>query len=44
MGSDVAVAVEAEPQPPHVLLLRGRVSITEVDGMVPEQRRRRAAS
>lgn len=37
MGSDVAVTVETEPQPPHVLLLRGRVSITEVDGMVPEQ-------
>lgn len=37
MGSDVTVAVETEPQPPHVLLLRGRVSITEVDGMVPEQ-------
>lgn len=37
MGSDVAVTVETEPRPPQVLLLRGRVSITEVDGMVPEQ-------
>ena len=36
-GLDVTVTVETEPQPPHVLLLRGRVSITEVDGMVPEQ-------
>lgn len=34
---DVAVTIDTEPQPPEVLLLRGRVSITEVDGMVPEQ-------
>ncbi|WP_433175356.1 hypothetical protein [Actinoallomurus sp. CA-150999] len=33
----VAVTIDTEPQPPEVLLLRGRVSITEVDGMVPEQ-------
>jgi hypothetical protein len=34
---DVAITIDTEPQPPDVLLLRGRVSITEVDGMVPEQ-------
>ncbi|MEV0231750.1 pyridoxamine 5'-phosphate oxidase [Nonomuraea sp. NPDC050786] len=34
---DVAVTIDTESQPPDVLLLRGRVSITEVDGMVPEQ-------
>jgi hypothetical protein len=34
---DVAVTIDTESQPPEVLLLRGRVSITEVDGMVPEQ-------
>lgn len=34
---DVAVTIDTEAQPPEVLLLRGRVSITEVDGMVPEQ-------
>ncbi|WP_243711297.1 pyridoxamine 5'-phosphate oxidase [Actinomadura sp. KC216] len=34
---DVAVTIDTEPQPPEVLLLRGRVSIIEVDGMVPEQ-------
>lgn len=33
----VAVTIDTESQPPEVLLLRGRVSITEVDGMVPEQ-------
>jgi hypothetical protein len=33
----VAVTIDTEPQPPDVLLLRGRVSITEADGMVPEQ-------
>jgi hypothetical protein len=35
---DVAVTIDTEPQPPQVLLLRGQVSITEVDGMVPEQK------
>jgi hypothetical protein len=34
---DVAITIDTEPQPPEVLLLRGRVSITEVDGMIPEQ-------
>lgn len=34
---NVAVTIDTEPQPPQVLLLRGQVSITEVDGMVPEQ-------
>jgi hypothetical protein len=36
---EVAVTIDTEPQPPEVLLLRGRVSIAEVDGMVPEQAR-----
>ncbi|MGI5323656.1 pyridoxamine 5'-phosphate oxidase family protein [Actinomadura nitritigenes] len=34
---DVALTIDTEPQPPDVLLLRGRVSITEVQGIVPEQ-------
>jgi hypothetical protein len=34
---DVAVTIDSEPQPPDVLTLRGRVTITEVRGMVPEQ-------
>ncbi|WP_223166837.1 pyridoxamine 5'-phosphate oxidase [Nonomuraea sp. SYSU D8015] len=34
---DVAITIDTEPQPPQVLLLRGRVSITEMAGMVPEQ-------
>lgn len=34
---DVAITIDTEPQPPEVLLLRGRVSITEINGMVPEQ-------
>ncbi|NKZ02495.1 hypothetical protein [Actinomadura latina] len=34
---DVAITIDTEKQPPEVLLLRGRVSITEVDGMVYEQ-------
>lgn len=33
----VAVMIDSEPQPPEVLMLRGRVTITEVRGMVPEQ-------
>jgi hypothetical protein len=37
VNPDVAVTIDTEPQPPEVLLLRGRVSITEVDDMVPEQ-------
>ena len=34
---DVAVSIDTEPQPPEVLLMRGKVSVTEVQGMVPEQ-------
>jgi len=34
---DVAVTIDTEPQPPEVLMMRGKVTITEVDGMVPEQ-------
>jgi hypothetical protein len=34
---DVAITIDTEPQPPEVLLLRGRVSIAEVGGMLPEQ-------
>jgi hypothetical protein len=34
---DIAITIDTEPQPPEVLLLRGRVAITEVEGMVPEQ-------
>ncbi|MES9539309.1 pyridoxamine 5'-phosphate oxidase [Actinomadura sp. NPDC000600] len=36
---DVAVSIDTDGQPPEVLLLRGRVTTTEVDGMVPEQAR-----
>ena len=32
----VAVSLDTETEPPEVLLLRGRVSIIEVDGVVPE--------
>ncbi|GAB2840942.1 hypothetical protein GCM10027074_04150 [Streptomyces deserti] len=34
---DVAVTIDTEPQPPPDVMLSGRVSVTEVDGMVPEQ-------
>ena len=33
---DVAVTIDTEGFPPEVLLVRGRVSVTEVDGVVPE--------
>ena len=33
---DVAVTIDTETFPPEVLLVRGRASITEVDGVVPE--------
>jgi hypothetical protein len=33
----VAVTIDREPQPPEVLMLRGRLTITEVDGVPPEQ-------
>lgn len=33
---DVAITIDAASTPPEVLLLRGRVSVTDVDGLVPE--------
>lgn len=33
---DVAVTIDTEGFPPEVLLLRGRASVTEVDGITPE--------
>jgi hypothetical protein len=33
---EVAVTIDTEDFPPQVLLARGRVSLTEVDGVVPE--------
>lgn len=33
---DVAVTIDTSGPPPDVLLLRGRVEITEVDGVLPE--------
>ncbi|HZZ50069.1 MAG TPA: pyridoxamine 5'-phosphate oxidase [Pseudonocardia sp.] len=33
----VAVTIDSDQQPPEVLMLRGRVEITEIDGMVAEQ-------
>ncbi len=33
---DVAVSIDTEGFPPTVLSVRGRVSVTEVDGVVPE--------
>ena len=33
---NVAVTIDTENFPPNVLLIRGRVSITEVQGIVPE--------
>jgi hypothetical protein len=33
---DVAISIDTESFPPHVLLVRGRAVITEVDGIVPE--------
>jgi hypothetical protein len=32
----VAITIDAASQPPEVLLVRGRASITDVDGIVPE--------
>ncbi|MEZ4864922.1 MAG: hypothetical protein R3C14_26650 [Caldilineaceae bacterium] len=32
----VAVTIDTESFPPHVLLMRGKVSITEMPGVVPE--------
>jgi hypothetical protein len=36
---DVAVTIDAEGFPPDVLLLRGHVDVTDVDGIVPEYAR-----
>ena len=33
---DVAISIDTESFPPHVLLVRGRAAITEVDGIAPE--------
>jgi hypothetical protein len=33
---DVAICIDTESFPPHVLLARGRAVITEVDGIAPE--------
>lgn len=33
---DVAVCIDTESFPPHILLVRGRAMITEVDGIAPE--------
>jgi hypothetical protein len=32
----VAITIDAASQPPQVLLMRGRASVTDVDGIVPE--------
>ncbi len=33
---DVAISIDTEAFPPNVLLVRGRASVTVVDGVVPE--------
>jgi hypothetical protein len=33
---DVAITIDVAAMPPEVLLLRGRASVTDVDGIVPE--------
>ncbi|UNX55542.1 pyridoxamine 5'-phosphate oxidase family protein [Georgenia sp. TF02-10] len=35
---DIAVTIDAPTTPPRVLLLRGRATVDEVDGIVPEYR------
>ena len=35
---DVAVTIDTEQFPPHVLLMRGKVSLQTVDGIAPEYR------
>lgn len=35
---DVAITIDAASTPPEVLLIRGRASVTDVDGIVPEYR------
>jgi hypothetical protein len=36
MNPTVAVTIDTEGFPPHVLLIRGTASVTDVDGLVPE--------
>lgn len=38
VNPNVAITIDTESFPPNVLLLRGQVSITEVQGIVPEYR------
>ena len=33
---DVAITIDTEAFPPHVLLIRGKVAVTNVDGIAPE--------
>jgi hypothetical protein len=33
---NVAITIDTETFPPHVLFIRGRASVTDVDGIVPE--------
>jgi hypothetical protein len=33
---DIAITIDTSSTPPEVLLLRGRASVTDVDGVVPE--------
>jgi hypothetical protein len=33
---DIAITIDAASTPPEVLLIRGRASVTDVDGIVPE--------
>ena len=36
VNPDVAVCIDTERFPPHVLLARGRAAVTEADGVAPE--------
>ena len=38
MHPDVAVTIDTEHFPPHILQMRGKVSVTIVDGLTPEYR------
>jgi hypothetical protein len=33
---NVAITIDTETFPPHVLFIRGRASVTDVDGIVPK--------
>lgn len=35
-NADVAITIDTETSPPHVLLVRGRAEISEVDGVDPD--------